>query len=97
MKICLNDCLKLDAFRLSRVVACADELDRRVRSVSVFDEQDVDKGVERNGEEAQMVITHFWSIKDDIRRSLQDSARRASALLSYTSTRMASQKWMMKS
>ena len=66
MKICLNDCLKLDAFRLSRVVACADELDRRVRSVSVFDEQDVDKGVERNGEEAQMVITHFWSIKDDI-------------------------------
>ena len=46
MKICLNDCLKLDAFRLSRVVACADELDRRVKSVSVLDEHDIDMGVE---------------------------------------------------
>ena len=66
MKICLNDCLKLDAFRLSRVVACADELDRRVRSVSVLDEDDIEMGVERNGVEDQMVITHFWLSKDDI-------------------------------
>ncbi len=42
MKICLNDCLKLDAFRFSRVLACADELDRRVRSVSVLDEFDIE-------------------------------------------------------
>ena len=66
MKICLNDCLKLDSFRFSRVVACADELDRRVRSVSVLDEFDIEMGVERNGVEEQMVITHMWSCKDDI-------------------------------
>ena len=66
MKICLNDCLKLDSFRLSRVVACADKLDRRVRSVSVLDEYDIDMGVERNGVEEQMVITHFWYSRDDI-------------------------------
>jgi len=66
MKICLNDCLKLDAFRLSRVVACADELDKRVRSVSVLDEYDVGMGIERNGVEDQMVITHFWLYRDDV-------------------------------
>ena len=66
MKICLNDCLKLDAFRESRVIACANELDRRVKSVSVLDEHDMDMGVERNGVKDQMVITHFWTSKDDI-------------------------------
>ena len=65
MKICLNDCLKLDSFKLSRVVACADELDRRVKSVSVLDEHDLDMGIERNGVEDQMVITHFWQCRDD--------------------------------
>ena len=49
MKINVNDCLKLDAFRGSRVLACRDECSRRVRSVSVLDEYDLDMGVERNG------------------------------------------------
>lgn len=66
MKISVNDCLKLDAFRGSRVLACSDECSRRVRSVSVLDEDDLSMGVERNGVSEQMVITHFWTSRDDI-------------------------------
>ena len=66
MKISVNDCLKLDAFRGSRVLACSDECSRRVRSVSVLDEDDLAMGVERNGVSEQMVITHFWTSRDDI-------------------------------
>ena len=66
MKINVNDCLKLDAFKGSRVLACSEECTRRVRSVSVLDEYDLDMGVERNGVSEQMVITHFWVRKDDI-------------------------------
>ena len=65
MKISVNDCLKLDAFRGSRVLACSEECTRRVRSVSVLDEADLSMGVERNGVSEQMVITHFWTSKDD--------------------------------
>lgn len=66
MKISVNDCLKLDAFRGSRVLACSGECSRRVRSVSVLDEDDLVMGVERNGVSEQMVITHFWTSRDDI-------------------------------
>ncbi|MBR0469247.1 MAG: PucR family transcriptional regulator [Mogibacterium sp.] len=66
MKIDVNDCLKLDAFRGSRVLACASELNRRVKSVSVLDEYDADMGIERNGKEDQMVITHLWTCRDDV-------------------------------
>ena len=66
MNISVNDCLKLDAFRGSRVMACSDRCGRRVRSVSVLDEDDLSMGVERNGVSEQMVITHFWTSRDDI-------------------------------
>ena len=49
MKISVNDCLKLDAFKGSRLLCCKNEADRRVRTVSVLDEADLDMGVERNG------------------------------------------------
>jgi PAS domain-containing protein len=66
MKINVNDCLKLDSFRNAVILAGADSLDRRVKSVSVFDEADLGMGVERNGEKDQMVLTHFWTCSNDI-------------------------------
>ncbi len=66
MKINVNDCLKLDSFRNAMILAGADSLDRRVKSVSVFDEADLGMGVERNGEKDQMVLTHFWTCSNDI-------------------------------
>ena len=66
MRITVEDCLKLDAFNGCSVLSCSRKCDRRVRSVSVLDEDNLDKGVERNGIKEQMVITHFWNNKDDI-------------------------------
>lgn len=66
MRITVEDCLKLDAFNGCSVLSCSKKTDVRVRSISVLDEDNLDKGVERNGVKEQMVITHFWSSKDDI-------------------------------
>lgn len=71
MKITVADCLKLDAFKGCELLCCKDDTGRRVRSVSVLDEADIDMGVERNGVREQMVITHFWTIKDDIDAQLR--------------------------
>ena len=91
MKINVNDCLKLDAFRGSRVLSCKDECSRRVRSVSVLDEYDLDMGVERNGARDQMVITHFWSSRDDIgaqKKAVTDLGKKGiSALVIYLNDR----------
>ena len=59
MKISVKDCLKLDAFRDSKLLCCEDDAARRVRTVSVLDESNLEMGVERNGVREQMVITHF--------------------------------------
>ena len=66
MKITVNDCLKLDAFKKSKVLTCKENGDRRVKSISVLDEKDVESGVKRNGIPDHIVLTHFWSILDDI-------------------------------
>ncbi|MBQ0017944.1 MAG: PucR family transcriptional regulator [Clostridiales bacterium] len=66
MRITVEDCLKLDAFKGCTVLTCRNKTDRRVRSVSVLDEHNLDMGVERNGIKEQMVITHLWSSRDDI-------------------------------
>lgn len=66
MKITVNDCLKLDAFAGAKLLSCPQNAERRVRSVSVLDESDLAMGVERNGIKEQMVITHFWTSKDDV-------------------------------
>ncbi len=55
----------MDAFKGCVVHACPDKLSRRVRTVSIMDEDDLAMGVERNGVREQMVITHFWTSKDN--------------------------------
>lgn len=66
MRITVDDCLKLDAFGGSMVISCKRRTDRRVRTISVLDEDNLDAGVERNGVREQMVLTHFWTCKNDI-------------------------------
>lgn len=91
MKISVNDCLKLDAFRGSRVLACSEECTRRVRTVSVLDEDDLGMGVDRNGVGEQMVITHFWTSKDDAeaqKKAVEALGRKGiSALVVYLNDR----------
>ena len=87
MKITVNDCLKLDALRGCRVLAGRDECTRRVRTISVLDECDLNMGVERNGKKDRMVVTHFWSSADDTEAQMQAitelGARGVSALVVY--------------
>ena len=87
MKISVNDCLRLEAFRGCRILACEEECARRVRTVSVLDESDLDMGVDRNGVEEQMVITHLWTSKDDtdaqIKAVTELGKRGISALVVY--------------
>ncbi len=66
MRITVEDCLKLDAFAGCEVISCERKSDRRVRTVSILDEDDIENGVERNGIKEQMVVTHFWQHKNDI-------------------------------
>ncbi|MCF0140776.1 MAG: PucR family transcriptional regulator ligand-binding domain-containing protein [Mogibacterium sp.] len=66
MRITVEDCLKLDDFIGCEILSCARKIDRRVRTVSILDEDDTDNGVERNGIKEQMVVTHFWHQKNDI-------------------------------
>ena len=56
MRITVEDCLNLDAFKGSTVISCKRKMDRRVRTISVFDEIDYEKGIERNGVKEQMVL-----------------------------------------
>jgi DNA-binding Lrp family transcriptional regulator len=90
MRITVEDCLKLDAFNGCKVLTGKRKSDRRVRSVSVLDEDNIEKGIERNGIKEQMVITHFWSIKNDIPaqcRAVSGLGRKGiSALVIYLST-----------
>lgn len=71
MKITVEDCLKLDVFKGSRVEAGNKRIDNRVRTISVFDEDDFEIGIERNGVQDQMVLTHFWSFKNDIDKQVK--------------------------
>ena len=87
MKITVNDCLKLSAFSGAKLLACPQNAERRVRSVSVLDECDLAKGVLRNGIREQMVITHFWTSKDDVAAQIEAvnglGANEISALVVY--------------
>lgn len=84
MRITVEDCLKLDAFSGCSILSCGRNVDRRVRTVSVLDEDNLDQGVERNGVKEQMVITHFWNSKLDIEaqvRAVQGLGRKDIAAL----------------
>ncbi len=66
MRFTVDDCLKLDCFNGGTVVSCGRKSVRRVRTISVLDEDNLDMGIERNGLKEQMVLTHFWTCKDDV-------------------------------
>lgn len=81
--------MRLDAFGGCTVLSCHDNLERRVRTVSVLDETDLAMGVERNGIKEQMVITHFWSSRGDVSEQIKAvqglGAKEISALVVYLS------------
>ncbi len=72
MRITIEDCMNLDAFSEARIETCARKAgNKRVRTISVFDEDNIKKGIARNGAKEQMVITHFWSLRNDINGQIE--------------------------
>mgnify|MGYP002513874987 CR=1 FL=1 len=59
MKVTVRDCLQMDAFKQSIVVAGEKNLDNRVRSISVLDAANVNDAVKYNGNNEELVLTTF--------------------------------------
>ncbi|MBK5252877.1 MAG: PucR family transcriptional regulator [Peptostreptococcaceae bacterium] len=66
MKITIRDCLQLEVFKNSIVMAGNKKLENRVRTISVLDETNLEIGIKNNGVKEQLVLTHFWQCVDDI-------------------------------
>lgn len=87
MRISVKDCLKLDALKGCKVLTCKEETSRRVRTISVLDEVDLEMGVERNAAAEHMVVTHFWAEAYDVPAQVKAvkemGERNVSALVVY--------------
>ena len=67
MKVTVNDCLQLDSFKNSIVVAGERKMDNRVKAVSVMDAATVEEAVKCSGEAGTMVLTAFAGMKYDVK------------------------------
>ena len=66
MKVTVKDCLQMQTFNQSIVVAGARNLNNRVRSVSVMDASNANEAVICNGKKEELVLTTFSAMKDDV-------------------------------
>ena len=66
MKVTVKDCLQLDSFRKCIVIAGEENLNKRVRAVSVLDASSADEAVRCNGTSDTMVLTTFAGMKNDV-------------------------------
>ena len=62
MKVTIKDCLSLDVFKSCQLVAGGNNLNNRVRSVSVLDATDLDTAIKNNGVKDQLVLTSFYGM-----------------------------------
>ena len=66
MKVTVKDCLQMQTFNQSIVVAGERNLNNRVRSVSVMDASNANEAVICNGKKEELVLTTFSAMKDDV-------------------------------
>ncbi|MBQ1959840.1 MAG: PucR family transcriptional regulator [Firmicutes bacterium] len=86
MKVTVNDCLQLDSFKNSIVVAGERKMDNRVKAVSVMDAATVEEAVKCSGEAGTMVLTAFAGMKYDVKLqcdAIYELARAGAAALVY--------------
>jgi hypothetical protein len=65
MKVTVKDCLQLDSFRKSIVVAGEKNLENRVKSVSVMDASTAQEAMLCCGDASTLVLTSFSGMKDN--------------------------------
>ena len=86
MKVTVNDCLQLDSFKNSIVVAGERKMDNRVKAVSVMDAATVEEAVKCSGEAGTMVLTAFAGMKYDVKLqcdAIYELARAGASALVY--------------
>lgn len=71
MKVTIRDCLQLDCFRQSIVVAGEKHLDKKVKCLTVMDANQVDEAVKLNGIKGSMVLTAFSGMKNDVEKQCE--------------------------
>ena len=59
MKVTVRECLQMDAFKQSVVVAGERNLDNRIKSISVMDAENATEACAYNGNEEELVLTTF--------------------------------------
>jgi len=86
MKVTVNDCLQLDSFKNSIVVAGERKMNNRVKAVSVMDAATIEEAVKCSGEPGTMVLTAFAGMKNDVKlqcEAIVELARSGAAALVY--------------
>ncbi len=66
MKVTVADCLSLDAFKGALVLAGKLNLSNDVKAISVLDACDPGDIALRNGDEAEILLTGFLGVRDDV-------------------------------
>ena len=65
MRVTVRECLQMDAFQQSVVVAGERKLDNRIRSISVMDAANASEAGKYNGNPEELVLTTFSGMKDN--------------------------------
>lgn len=65
MKVTIRECLQMDAFKQSIVVAGERNLDNRIRSISVLDAENAGEAGAYNGNQEELVLTTFSGMKNN--------------------------------
>lgn len=68
MKVTVADCLSLDAFKGAQVLAGKLNLSNDVKAISVLDACDIDDIALRKGDKAEVLLTGFLGVRDDVEK-----------------------------
>lgn len=68
MKVTVADCLSLDAFKGAQVLAGKLNLSNDVKAISVLDACDIDDIALREDDEAEVLLTGFLGVRDDVEK-----------------------------
>lgn len=68
MKVTVADCLVLDAFKGARVLAGKLNLSNDIKAISVLDACDIEDVSLRKGDDAEILLTGFLGIREDIKK-----------------------------
>ena len=86
MKVTVKDCLQLESFKNSIVVAAESKLDNRVKAVSVMDAASAEEAVKCSRSEETIVLTAFAGMKGDVEAqcdTIRELARKGAAAVVY--------------